>query len=297
MIYLKTYENMRSIIYSQYIYCYVFMKTVIQPEDSLNESLDLMMQTTHLLEPQVDYKNKSDIISSLKENYQKTKYKIFYTLEIIFVRPRWFLVFILARFSFVRQLYSLLSKLRSTSMEMLSCSNSLFQQVNPTEVVDVLKRDGVYLDFALPSHILEGILHHTRTQNCFAGGISNMGFKISEKDEIDRVHPRPFYIARYFNISSSWSEISHLATDPKLQQIASKYIGHRAKYTGASLFWTFPIEGRSHDYDQQEFKYFHYDIDDLAGLRFCFYLTEVDDESGPTFIFVVATSKSQYFMS
>ena len=256
------------------------MKTVYQPEPLLNETPSLIIQPD-LLELKVDCQNNNSIISSFKQTYCKTKYKISYLLKIILAKPRFFVVFILARFRFVRQLYSILAKLRSTPIKVSSDSDSFFQEVNTTKVVDVLKKDGVYLDFSLPSNILEGILHQTRTQNCYAGGRTDMGFKISEKSEIDRVYERPFYVARYFNISSSWSEISHLATDPKLQEIASKYIGHQAKYTGASLFWTFPVQGASQDFDQQQFKYFHYDVDDLAGLRFCFYLSEVDDESGP----------------
>lgn len=259
------------------------MKTVYQPEPSLNEIPSLIVQS-HLLEselePKADSQDYTGIMSSFKQMCCKARYKISYVLKFILTKPKFFIVFILARFTFVRQLYSILTQLRSAPIE-ISSSNSLFPEVNTTRVVDVLKKDGVYLDFSLPSNILKGILHQTRTQNCYAGGRTDMGFKISEKSEIDRVYKRPFYVARYFNISSSWSEISQLAADPKLQEIASKYIGQQAKYTGSSLFWTFPVQGASEDFDQQQFKYFHYDVDDLAGLRFCFYLSEVNDESGP----------------
>ena len=255
------------------------MKTVCPPEPSLNEISSLIVQSD-LLELKINSAKHTGIMSGSKRNFCKAKYKISYVLKFILTKPKFFIVFILARFTFVRQLYSILNKLRSTPIE-LSSLNSLFPEVNTTKVVDVLKKDGVYLDFSLPPNILEGILHQTKTQNCYAGGRTDMGFKISEKSEIDRVYKRPFYVARYFNISSSWSEISQLATDPKLQEIASKYIGQQAIYTGASLFWTFPVQGASEDFDQQQFKYFHYDVDDLAGLRFCFYLSEVDDESGP----------------
>ena len=256
------------------------MKTVDRPESSLNEIPSLIVQPD-LLEPKVEHENYTGIVSSFKQTYREAEYKIFYVLKIILAKPRFFVVFVLARFSFVRQLYSILAKLRSTPIKVSSDSNSLFPGVKTTEVVNVLKKDGVYLDFSLPPNILEGILHQTRTQNCYAGGRTDMGFKISEKSQIDRVYERPFYVARYFNISSSWPEISQLSTDPILQEIASKYIGQQAKYTGSSLFWTFPIQGASQDFDQQQFKYFHYDVDDFAGLRFCFYLSEVDDESGP----------------
>ena len=255
------------------------MKTTYKPEPTVEEISSLIIQSD-LVEPNLEPRDYTGIMSSIINACCNAGYKISYVLNIILVKPKFFVVFILARFTFIRQLYSIFNKLRSTPIE-ISSSNSLFPEVNTTEVVDLLQKDGVYLDFSLPSNIRDGILYQTRTQNCYAGGRTDMGFKISEKSEIDRVHKRPFYVARYFNISSSWSEISQLATDPKLQEIASKYIGQQAIYTGASLFWTFPIQGASEDFDQQQFKYFHYDVDDLAGLRFCFYLSEVDDESGP----------------
>lgn len=217
-----------------------------------------------------------------KENHIKAKHKIFYTLQSVFSNPQFFLVFIFARFNFIRLLYSILLKLRPNhSRTLASNSASLFTKVDPDRVVKTLKQDGVCTNFSLPPNILKGLLHQAQTQNCFAGGNTDMGFKIWEKSEVDRVYAQPFYVARYFNISSSWSEISQLADDPKLREIADKYIGQRAKYTGASLFWTFPVLGSSYDFDQQKFSHFHYDIDDFAGLRFCFYLTDVDNDNGP----------------
>ncbi|MEM7593610.1 MAG: phytanoyl-CoA dioxygenase family protein, partial [Cyanobacteria bacterium P01_A01_bin.83] len=93
--------------------------------------------------------------------------------------------------------------------------------------------------------------------------------------------PQPFYVARYFNISHDCPQIIQLVNDPKLREIATKYIGKQAKYTGSSLFWTFPVEGESSDWEQQKFRYYHYDIDDVSGMRFCFYLTDVTLDNGP----------------
>lgn len=107
-----------------------------------------------------------------------------------------------------------------------------------------------------------------------------MGFKISEKDEIDQICTQPFYTARYYNVSASCSSIMEMVNDCLIQEIATQYLGNHAQYNGASLYWTFPIEGTSSDSDQQHFSKFHYDIDDYACLRFCFYLSDVTAESG-----------------
>lgn len=252
------------------------MKTIIKTRATpANETIN--KETIVLFKESFKYISKRQDASDL---YQKARYKLIYNLETIFLNPRWFLVFLLGRFNFIRQLYLWISSLLSPSIKFAE-KTSLFDRIDSNLVVKTLKRDGIYIDFSLPPDLLENLLQRIKTENCFAGGHPNLGFNILEKDEVDRVYQQPFYVARYFNISSGWSEIARLATDSKVLEIASRYIGQPAKYTGSSLFWTFPISGTSYDCDQQKFSYFHYDLDDFASLRFCFYLTDVDEESGP----------------
>ena len=257
----------------------IFMKSIVSvrdtPQNSSNEAYDIVVlsQKPNLNNQVLDKANR-------RQRFSEAVNKVSYTIENILRKPRWFLVFIFGRFNFIRYLYALRSRLKPSSTT-ASPTESMFAQIEPDRVVDTLNQNGIYTDFSLPPDILQGLLDQTKTQNCFAGGDLNMGFKIEEKSEVDRIYDKPFYVARYFNISSGWTEISQLANDPKVREIADRYIGQQAKYTGASLFWTFPIQGTSQDADQQKFSYFHYDLDDLASLRFCFYLTDVDAENGP----------------
>ena len=256
------------------------MKTIFQAKNIPKADFDSVANVSSS-QFSASFQDPASKAIDLEQNYLKAKFKINYIIENILTQPRWFLVFILGRFNFIRQLYSLLLKFKPDSGRTSPLdTESLFPAVDPDLVVNTLRQDSVYPNFPLPPNILQGLLHQTQTQNCFAGGNTDLGFKIWEKSEVDRLYARPFYVARYFNISS-WSEILQLANDPKLRTIANNYIGKEAKYTGASLFWTFPVRGASQDFDQQKFSHFHYDVDDLAGLRFCFYLTDVDDENGP----------------
>ena len=229
-----------------------------------------------------------------QSSFAQLKDKLIYTVQDIFAKPKYFLVFVLARFKIFRQIYALVTRCyQSSDRGMRSdvglagdkttyqAADSLFTDLDPTEVGNILKRDGVFSKFQLPQGFLQKLLQHLEQQDCYAGGEPYLGFKISQKNLMDRVFERPFYVARYYNISTTCPQIIQLANDPKLQEIAKGYIGRQAKYTGSSLFWTFPIEGVSQDTDQQKFRYYHYDIDDFAGLRFCFYLTDVSLEDGP----------------
>ena len=210
------------------------------------------------------------------------RYKLAYTLTNMLTRPKYFLAFALARFRFVRQIYALASKFLTPSEPAIAFTEeSLFTELDTTNATKILQQDGVFLGANLPQNFLDDLMLYLSHQDCYAGGRNDLGFKISQKQQLDQVFQQPFYVARYFNISSGCPQIQQLANDPKLREIATNYIGKQAKYTGASLFWTFPIEGKSCDADQQQFRYFHYDIDDFAGLRFCFYLTDVTLEDGP----------------
>ena len=213
----------------------------------------------------------------------KIQGKFSYLLEAIITKPRWVLVLVLGRFQVVRFIYSLLSKLCGNSQEALNPnSHSLFSNLDEKEVVKILKKDGIFVGIMLPQQILKNILQYVKYQDCFAGGRTDLGFKISEKDKVDLIYDLPFYVARYFNVSKSCLPVSKLAKDPKLQEIATNYIGRQAKYTGASLYWTFPVKGTSSDFCNQHFSQFHYDVDDYKSLRFCFYLSDVVTfESGP----------------
>lgn len=247
----------------------------------LQLNFDLLKKPIKVAIPTKSWRQKI-ILSDLK--YAKLLYKIAYTLFSIATKPKYFLAFTCGRFYLVRQAFLLFSKLRSSLSIRKSnhdYSNSLFTQIDPINVAAKLQQEGVFLGLSLPPDWLSEFLQYLNQQNCYAGGRPDVGFRITDKAKLDQVFPQPFYVARYFNLSQNCPQISQLVNDPKLREIATRYIGQQAQYTGTSLFWTFPIEGKSCDAEQQNFRYFHYDIDDFAGLRFCFYLTDVAFDDGP----------------
>jgi hypothetical protein len=208
--------------------------------------------------------------------------KILYTFFKIVRRPKRFIVFLFARFQLIRNFYcQLLTYFSNKEKHSNIYHDSIFPYLNIENIVKVLKKDSLFLGIYLPQKILEDVLNYTNHYYCFAGGRTNLGFKISDKEKFQKAFSQPFYVARYFNVSMNCPSILRLAYDPVLQTIATKYIGSQAKYTGASLYWTFPTDSTPFDFDQQEFTKFHYDLDDFASLRFCFYLSNVTLQNGP----------------
>lgn len=205
--------------------------------------------------------------------------KISYFYKKITKNPRYLLVFLLARFRWIRWSYFVISKLIWQGNKIpIHHSESLFTHLDTSNIIKTLKKDGIFDGISLPQPILENILDYVYAHDCFANGKINKGFKIGDKSKVDELYGHFCYVARYFNISTSCDSISKLAKDPKLWEIATQYIGPQAKYTGASLYWTFPLMDNLKPY---EFSQFHYDLEDYNSLRFCFYLSDVTLESGP----------------
>lgn len=202
--------------------------------------------------------------------------RITYLLLKLKQKPQWILVFLFARYASVRRFHRYL-QLKNNNY--FPKSSSLFSKLDVQEAVEALNRDGIFNKIALPQTILQEILDFAHSQPCYGGGETHLGFRIEAKKELDAAYSKPFFVARYYNVSSL-SAIKKLSQDQKIKQIAAAYIGKNAKYTGASLYWTFPIADSSQDANLLSFCEYHYDLDDFASVRFCFYLTKVTEDSG-----------------
>ena len=225
--------------------------------------------------------NSESLLDSEVKSSVKLSQKLIYLLGSTIARPKYFLAFIFARFYILRRLYRLARRFKPNAIVESDRQATLFEKLDTAKAAATLNRDGMCLGLDLPQNFLLELQQHLASRDCYAGGRADLGFKIAEKKQLERHFDQPFYVARYYNLSTTCPQIIQLANDPKLQTIARSYIGRQAIYTGSSLFWTFPIEGESIDSEQQMFRYFHYDIDDFAGVRFCFYLTDVGQDDGP----------------
>ncbi len=207
--------------------------------------------------------------------------RIDYFLKQVVLKPRWILVFLLARFTLVRLIHQQIYQVFFSASNPITRKASLFPELDSHKAINSLNKDGIFDCISLPESIVKEILDFVYASKCYGGGKPHFGFKIDAKRELDAAYDKPFFVAKYFNVSESCSAIRKLAQDPKIWQIATTYIGKKAKYTGASLYWTFPVEDSSYDSDQLGFCQYHYDLDDFASIRFSFYLTDVDLDAGP----------------
>lgn len=192
--------------------------------------------------------------------------------------PRWTVISIVSRFVFFRNLIKSLSRI--PKLNYYDLHESLFQHIDVDQVVNSLNKYGCYLGIKLPKIIYQEIIMFARSKNCYGNLDSKCGFLYSQKKQAEEKNKAPFSTATYFNVNSFCPAIKRLSNDPAIRIIAAKYMKTEPIFTDARLWWTFPVDEKNYDVTKTA-SFFHYDSDDYSCLRFFFYLTDVDSQSGP----------------
>ncbi len=199
-------------------------------------------------------------------------------LKKTFRNPKWLLMSIIGRFSTFRYIAKKFTR-SSCQRHQYSDKPSEFHDINVLHTAECLKNNGIHPGIQMSPATVEEILDFACSTHCYANLDPNLGFLYSEKEKVSR--EISLFSAQYFNTGLMCSAIKELSKDPILLEIAAKYLGAEPVFTGSRLWWNFVVDN-SILYDvNKTITYFHYDLDDYACLRFFFYLTDVDQNSGP----------------
>lgn len=191
--------------------------------------------------------------------------------------PLWLLMFLIGRFRMSRSFVTYFSK--SSEGKNYDLSLSIFPEVRVDDVIKSLQSDGIYLGLQLPEELIQELINFAMNTNCYANGDYNCGFLYAEKSTAVKQYGKSFIRAEYYN-TAECPTIKRLANDPKLLEIATKYLGKVPVFIGSRMHWIFPMNQDGYDLNQAAMN-FHYDLPDYCNLSFFFYLTEVDSLSGP----------------
>jgi hypothetical protein len=194
--------------------------------------------------------------------------------------PNWFLMSVLGRFQLFRFIAVALAKSPNFDQYQSKAQfSSGFNNLNPKQAAEILKKEGLYQGIYLPDILFKEILDFAHSTPCYGNLDPKLGFLYSEKEKYDKKSD-PFLTAQYFNTKELCPAIQTLANDPKLLEIAARYLGAEPVCTGSRLWWNFVVD-EAIPYDPNKtITFFHYDLDDYACLRFFFYLTDVGKEGG-----------------
>ncbi|MBD2615072.1 MAG: hypothetical protein FWK04_22465 [Nostoc sp. GBBB01] len=192
--------------------------------------------------------------------------------------PRWLLMRKIARFKIGRAIVMYFLK-PSPKLDFHD-TNSCFPDLNVDEVVNYLKTEGIYLGIQLPENIVQEIVEFAYSTPCYGNRKTDMGFFYHKKKHAQIKLGKNFIIGSYFNTGLLCPAIKKLQNEPKLLAIAAAFLNAEPKHQGNLMWWSF--SGNATYLEQsQAAQLFHYDLDDYGCVKFFFYLTDVDDGSGP----------------
>ena len=196
--------------------------------------------------------------------------------------PSWFLMRKFGRFCSIRALVkSHRQRLtRGSSHDLDSGQHqSLFEGIHIDQVVQQMRRDGLYVGIHLPQAAVQELVALAMMTPCYANGRPIWGFHYHEKEATAQQLGIDLTTADYFN-TSAHAPIQRIIDDPVLRRIAATYLEGEPVHQGTNLRWSF---GASLS-DYEKYKYsrmYHYDLDDYQAIKFFFYLTDVDANAGP----------------
>jgi hypothetical protein len=190
-----------------------------------------------------------------------------------------------ARLEIVRELVSLVGLMNqrtkplqpSAALDSDLTRPSLFNSLNVPEAVAQIKQEGYYPGLNLPQSTVQEILHYAQIHPCYGDRNSQFEFYIDQKAKAEACFSRQFLLASY--TSDPCLAITQIINDANLKAIAAQYFGCDPILVGSELLWSFPVSTNA----TQRLKaaqVMHYDIDDYQCLKFFFYLTDVDENSG-----------------
>ena len=194
--------------------------------------------------------------------------------------PSLFFMRKLARFELVRKMSCYIPSNVKYATKTAVDSLSLFEGMDVESVLNSLKKEGVYLGLQLPGEISQELLDFASTNYCYGNRDSNQSFLIDQKAEVEAKNGKKFTLGSYLNNHVKCDAFQRIKNDSMLLEISQQYLQKPPVYLTSELCWSFPNQS---SYSQMvgDAQVFHCDIDDYRSIKFFFYLTEVDESSGP----------------
>jgi hypothetical protein len=191
--------------------------------------------------------------------------------------PKWLLMFVAARFVLVRRLSALLSRSRPAPV----ARSRIFPEVDTDRIAGDLDRDGVHSGLQLPRDIVDRMVAFADRTPCFGDFDRDLSFPHYDYRRAQIEANRPILVGHYLDRLDACSDATAIQADPVLRGIARRYLRADPVVISCRMWWSFPASGYGEaDLKRASQDRFHFDLNDWRSLKFFFYLTEVDSESG-----------------
>jgi hypothetical protein len=194
-------------------------------------------------------------------------------------RPAWLFMLVFARLLAARRAERLVHRAAPRPIQING--EPRVQAGDAASIVPTLVRDGVYTGFRLQPEDVSQILDFAETTPCSARDGTDKGFLPRDYARINAERDRDIIAAYYFDRVRECAAIERLQSDPLICAVAEAYLGQRVLNIRTRLWWSFPAK-RVDDADLHAAaqEKFHFDMNDWRTLKFFFYITPTDEQSG-----------------
>ena len=212
----------------------------------------------------------------------KIKEYLRYTYSELIRYPRWFLMRKVGRFHWVRWCLSEDFSGQSIVPDILLEEKSSHIKCldSASFVTHHLREFGIYQGIFIDNRVVERIQQFALDNPCYANRNPSCGFLVPSLKVASNYIKKEILRANYYNFERQCEIVSALKTDPILLKIAALYLQTTTVHVGSILFWSFPANPNLLQKSKSA-QVFHCDLDDFRFIKFFFYLTDVDTESGP----------------
>jgi hypothetical protein len=146
------------------------------------------------------------------------------------------------------------------------------------KMVDRMNKDGYYIfDVTLPEAIVNALYDYGRNIPC---NYLNVETKDYSSEKVMANLDKPISPRYQFSNDDiiNLPEVQALLFDQSLLAFAQKYLGVKPILDLVAFWWSFPFEGKGKSAAAQMY---HFDMDRIKFMKFFFYLTDVDTNTGP----------------
>jgi len=193
--------------------------------------------------------------------------------------PSWLPMFVFARTMPGRRLHWLAARRYAAKRPQ---RRSIFPDLNAAEAAARLRSTGICTGIDLPSAIHEGIAAFAAATPCFGNFDRRLEFRPDEHADAEQRFGRALLSGHYFERILDCPEALAVQSDPKLHEIAGRYLGAQARLITTRVWWSFPTGTASErDKSLASLDKFHFDLDDWRMIKFFFNLVPVDEGTGP----------------
>lgn len=199
----------------------------------------------------------------------RKKIKIFY--KIIFQKG--FFYYYIQQYIININLRNFLSNFEKIVFKLFYKKNFLHKSFNENSHSKLLKEKGISNIFELDSlnNNKNLILNYFNNNKIFYDKDPDRLFDLNERDEKIKIgYYKP-------EVTANCPFIFDIVNDPTLIEILNSYFETPYKLDYMAAWWSFTNKNQALEKTQ----YFHRDLDSLNFLKFFFYLTDVDQNSGP----------------